>query len=185
MDGVVLVAFTDSPMQRIWEQVSAAREAGVGYLVVFLNKADLVEDTEQLELLEMEIRDFLNLYGFDGDWCPIIRGSALQALSGDAHAEAKIMELLEVCDQSFQPSTPNNDTRACSKFSCMFYLLNKAEGGRDKPIFKGYYPHFTFGTTVLKGGCEMPVNVAIDGQLALIGVDDEGVHGVFVFLSMK
>jgi len=99
MDGAILVvAATDGPKAQTREHILLARQVGVPYIVVFLNKVDLVDDEELLELVEMEIRDLLNFYGYPGDTTPIIRGSALGALNGDPKWEAKILELLDVLD---------------------------------------------------------------------------------------
>mgnify|MGYP001132766717 FL=1 len=99
MDGAILVvAATDGPKAQTREHILLARQVGVPYIVVFLNKVDLVDDEELLELAEMEIRDLLNFYGYPGDTTPIIRGSALGALNGDPKWEAKILELMEVLD---------------------------------------------------------------------------------------
>ncbi len=99
MDAAILVvAATDGPKAQTREHILLARQVGVPYIIVFLNKVDLVDDEELLELVEMEIRDLLNFYGYPGDTTPIIRGSALGALNGDPKWEAKILELLEVMD---------------------------------------------------------------------------------------
>jgi elongation factor Tu len=99
MDGAILVvAATDGPKAQTREHILLARQVGVPYIVVFLNKVDLVDDEELLELAEMEIRDLLNFYGYPGDTTPIVRGSALGALNGDPKWEAKILELLDVLD---------------------------------------------------------------------------------------
>ncbi len=99
MDGAILVvAATDGPKAQTREHILLARQVGVPYIVVFLNKVDMVDDEELLELAEMEIRDLLNFYGYPGDTTPIIRGSALGALNGDPQWEAKIVELMETLD---------------------------------------------------------------------------------------
>jgi elongation factor Tu len=99
MDGAILVvAATDGPKAQTREHILLARQVGVPYIVVFLNKVDMVDDEELLELAEMEIRDLLNFYGYPGDTTPIIRGSALGALNGDPKWEAKVLELMEVLD---------------------------------------------------------------------------------------
>ena len=92
MDGAILViAATDGPMAQTREHILLSRQVGVPKMVVFMNKCDQVDDPELLDLVEMEIRDLLNEYGFDGDNTPIIRGSALLALQGDPKWEAKIL----------------------------------------------------------------------------------------------
>src|SRR5471030_1610037 len=99
MDGAILVvSAADGPMPQTREHILLARQVGVPYIVVFLNKADMVDDAELLELVEMEIRDLLSEYEFPGDDIPIVRVSALKALEGDAEYEAKILELAEALD---------------------------------------------------------------------------------------
>jgi elongation factor Tu len=99
MDGAILVvAATDGPMPQTREHILLARQVGVPRLVVFMNKVDLVDDEELLELVEMEIRDLLNFYGFDGDNTPVIRGSALAGLNNEPQGVEQIMELMEAVD---------------------------------------------------------------------------------------
>jgi elongation factor Tu len=100
MDGAILVvAATDGPMPQTKEHVLLARQVGVPYIVVFLNKCDAVEDTELIELVEMEVRELLSKYDYPGDDTPIIRGSALGALNGEAQWEAKVDELMAAVDK--------------------------------------------------------------------------------------
>ena len=109
MDGAILVcAATDGPMPQTREHILLARQVGVPHIVVFLNKCDMVDDEELLELVDMEIRDLLSEYGFPGDETPIIRGSALQALNGDPKYVAAIEELMAAVD-SYVP-TPVKET---------------------------------------------------------------------------
>ena len=99
MDGaIIVVAATDGPMPQTREHVLLARQVNVPRIVVFLNKCDLVEDEEMLELVEMDMRELLSFYDYDGDNTPIIRGSALGALNGDPTWVAKVMELMEAVD---------------------------------------------------------------------------------------
>jgi elongation factor Tu len=101
MDGAILVvSAADGPMPQTREHVLLARQVGVPYIVVFLNKADMVDDPELLDLVELEVRELLTSYEFPGDDVPVITGSALKALEGDAEAIAKIEELLNACDNS-------------------------------------------------------------------------------------
>ena len=101
MDGAILVvAATDGPMPQTKEHVLLARQVGVPYVVVFLNKCDAVEDPELIDLVEMEVRELLTKYQFPGDDVPVIRGSALGALNGEAQWEAKIDELMEAVDKN-------------------------------------------------------------------------------------
>ena len=100
MDGAILVvAATDGPMPQTREHILLARQVGVPAIVVFMNKVDMVDDPELLDLVEMEIRDLLSKYEFPGDTTPIVRGSALKALEGDATYTEKIMELMKACDE--------------------------------------------------------------------------------------
>ena len=99
MDGAILVvAATDGPMPQTREHILLARQVGVPSIVVFMNKVDMVDDEELLELVDMEIRDLLSFYEFDGDNTPIIQGSALGGLNGEAKWVEKIMELMDACD---------------------------------------------------------------------------------------
>ena len=106
MDGAILVvAATDGPMPQTKEHILLARQVGVPQVVVFMNKVDLVDDAELLDLVEMEIRDLLTSYGFDGDNTPIIRGSATGALAGEPQWVAKVTELMDAVD-SYIPLPP-------------------------------------------------------------------------------
>ena len=99
MDGAILVvAATDGPMPQTREHILLARQVGVEKIVVFLNKCDMVDDEELIDLVEMEVRELLSEYGFDGDNTPVIRGSALKALEGDAAWVGKIDELMDAVD---------------------------------------------------------------------------------------
>ena len=100
MDGAILVvAATDGPMPQTNEHVLLAKQVNVPKMVVFLNKVDLVDDEEMLDLVEMEVRDLLSKYDFDGDNAPVIRGSALGALNGEPKWEEKVMELMDAVDE--------------------------------------------------------------------------------------
>ena len=100
MDGAILVvAATDGPMPQTREHILLARQVGVPYIVVFLNKCDMVDDEELIDLVEMEVRELLNEYDFDGDNCPVIRGSALKAGEGDPKWVPCIMELMDAVDE--------------------------------------------------------------------------------------
>ena len=110
MDGAILViAATDGPMAQTREHILLARQVGVPKMVVFMNKCDMVDDPELLDLVEMEIRDLLNEYGFEGDDTPIIRGSALKALEGDPEWTPKIDELMEAVDTWIPTPERDND----------------------------------------------------------------------------
>ena len=109
MDGAILViAATDGVMAQTREHILLSRQVGVPRMVVFMNKCDMVDDEELLDLVEMEIREILSEYGFDGDNTPIIRGSALKALEGDPKWTAKIDELMDAVDTWIE--TPERDT---------------------------------------------------------------------------
>jgi elongation factor Tu len=111
MDGAILVvAATDGPMPQTNEHVLLARQVNVPKIVVFLNKCDMVDDPEMLELVEMEVRDLLSKYNFDGDNAPVIRGSALGGLNGDDKWEEKIMELMENVD-NYIPIPPRENEK--------------------------------------------------------------------------
>jgi len=100
MDGAILVvAATDGPMPQTKEHVLLARQVGVPYIVVALNKSDMVDDEEILELVEVEVRELLSMYEFPGDDAPVVRVSGLKALEGDAHWSEQIMKLMNACDE--------------------------------------------------------------------------------------
>ena len=110
MDGAILVvSATDGPMPQTREHILLARQVGVKYLIVFLNKTDLVDDEELLELVEMEVRELLNEYNFPGDDIPVIRGSALKALEGDPEQEEVIMNLMDTVDEYIPTPERDND----------------------------------------------------------------------------
>ena len=110
MDGAILViAATDGPMAQTREHILLARQVGVPKMVVFMNKCDMVDDPELLDLVEMEIRELLTEYGYDGDNTPIIRGSALKALEGDPAWTAKIDELMDAVDTWIPTPERDND----------------------------------------------------------------------------
>ncbi|WP_159722926.1 elongation factor Tu [Enterococcus sp. CSURQ0835] len=109
MDGAILVvSATDGPMPQTREHILLARQVGVKYLVVFLNKTDLVDDDELIDLVEMEVRELLTEYGFPGDDIPVLKGSALKALEGDPEQEKVIMDLMDTVDEYIP--TPERDT---------------------------------------------------------------------------
>jgi elongation factor Tu len=110
MDGaIIVVAATDGPMPQTREHILLARQVGVPRLVVFMNKVDLVDDPELLELVEMEIRELLTFYKFDGDNTPVIQGSALGALNKEPKWVEKVMELMEACDTWIQLPVRDQD----------------------------------------------------------------------------
>ncbi|WP_337917364.1 elongation factor Tu, partial [Vibrio cholerae] len=96
--GILVVAATDGPMPQTREHILLGRQVGIPYIIVFMNKCDMVDDEELLELVEMEVRELLSEYDFPGDDLPVIQGSALGALNGEAQWEAKIVELAEALD---------------------------------------------------------------------------------------
>ncbi|POT29922.1 elongation factor Tu [Citrobacter braakii] len=146
MDGAILVvAATDGPMPQTREHILLGRQVGVPYIIVFLNKCDMVDDEELLELVEMEVRELLSQYDFPGDDTPIVRGSALKALEGEAEWEEVLAK-----PGSIKPHT---------KFESEVYILSKDEGGRHTPFFKGYRPQFYFRTTDVTGTIELPEGV--------------------------
>ncbi len=111
MDGAILVvAATDGPMPQTREHILLARQVNVPRIVVFLNKVDIVDDPEMIDLVEMEVRELLSFYKFDGDNAPVIRGSALGGLNGDAQWEEKIMELMNSVDE-YIPIPPRENEK--------------------------------------------------------------------------
>ncbi|MBC62623.1 MAG: elongation factor Tu [Zetaproteobacteria bacterium] len=253
MDGAILVvSASDGPMPQTREHILLARQVGVPKIVVFLNKCDMVDDEELLELVEMEVRELLNSYQFPGDDIPIIRGSALNALNAadvnDENAK-KVLELISACDETIpvperdldkdfimpiedvfsisgrgtvvtgriergivrvgdemeivgiketqkttctgvemfrklldqgqagdnvgvllrgtkreevargQVLAKPSSIKPHTHFKAKIYVLNKDEGGRHTPFFKGYRPQFYFRTTDVTGAVKLPENV--------------------------
>ena len=126
MDGAILVVSgADGPMPQTREHILLSRQVGVPKLVVFLNKADMVDDDELLDLVEMEVRELLSEYGFPGDDTPIIRGSALGALNGDAKWEEKINELMEAVDTYIDQPVSETDKQFLMPVEDVFTITGR------------------------------------------------------------
>ncbi|MGN0028185.1 MAG: elongation factor Tu [Marinilabiliaceae bacterium] len=154
MDGAILVcAATDGPMPQTREHILLARQVNVPRIVVFMNKVDLVDDAEMLDLVEMELRELLTFYEFDGDNSPVIRGSALGALNGEPQWEDKVMELMNAVDEWIP--TPVRDT--------------------EKPFLMPVEDAMTITGrgTVATGRIETGV-VHVGDELQIVGLDAEG-----------
>ena len=152
MDGAILViAATDGPMAQTREHILLARQVGVPRMVVFMNKCDMVDDPELLDLVEMEIRDLLNQYDYDGDNTPIIRGSALKALEGDPAYVEKINELMDAVDEWIP--TPERDV--------------------DKPFLMSIEDVFTITGrgTVVTGRVERG-QLKLNDEVEIVGIKD-------------
>ncbi|MFL2020401.1 MAG: elongation factor Tu [Weissella hellenica] len=153
MDGAILVvAATDGPMPQTREHILLARQVGVDYLVVFLNKTDLVDDDELTDLVEMEVRELLSEYDFPGDDIPVLRGSALKALEGDAEQVKVIEELMDTVD-SYIP-TPVRDT--------------------DKPFLMPVEDVFTItGRGTVASGRVDRGTVKLNDEIEIVGLKEE------------
>ena len=152
MDGAILVvAATDGPMPQTREHILLAHQVGVPYIVVFLNKCDMVDDEELIDLVEMEVRELLSKNGFDGDNAPVIRGSALKGGEGDPKWEARLQELMDAVD-SYIP-TPSRET--------------------DKPFMMAVEDVFTITGrgTVATGRVERG-QVKVGEEVEIIGIKD-------------
>ena len=167
MDGAILVvAATDGPMPQTREHVLLAKQVGVPYIVVALNKSDMVDDAEILELVEMEVRELLNQYEFPGDDAPVIQVSALKALEGDATWGAKVLDLMNACDE-FIPE-PVRDT--------------------EKPFLMPVEDVFTITGrgTVLTGKVERG-QVKVNDEVEIVGIRDKQkttVTGIEMFRKL-
>lgn len=168
MDGAILVvSAADGPMPQTREHILLARQVGVKYIVVYLNKCDMVDDPELLELVEMEVRDLLSEYDFPGDDVPVIAGSALKALEGDESYEEKILELMAAVDEYIP--TPERDT--------------------DKPFMMPVEDVFsiTGRGTVATGRVERG-EVRVGDEVEIVGIKDETskttVTGVEMFRKL-
>ena len=136
MDGAILVvSAADGPMPQTREHILLSRQVGVPYIVVFLNKVDMVDDEELLELVEMEVRDLLTEYEFPGDDVPVIAGSALKALEGDASYEEKILELMAAVDEYIPTPERDNDKPFMMPVEDVFSITGRgtvATGGVER-----------------------------------------------------
>ena len=164
MDGAILVvAATDGVMAQTREHILLARQVGVPYIVVFMNKCDMVDDDELLDLVEMEIRDLLTEYGFPGDDTPVIRGSALKALEGDAEWQKKVIELMDAVDE-YIPD-PERET--------------------DKPFLMPVEDVFTITGrgTVATGRVERGT-LHLNDPLEIVGIKEEAMKTVVTGIEM-
>ena len=164
MDGAILVvAATDGPMPQTREHILLARQVGVDYLVVFLNKTDLVDDAELIDLVEMEVRELLSEYDFPGDDIPVIKGSALKALEGDADNAKIIEELMDTVD-SYVPE-PERET--------------------DKPFLMPIEDVFTITGrgTVASGRVDRGV-IKVNDEVEIVGLKDEAQKTVVTGVEM-
>ena len=133
MDGAILVvAATDGPMPQTREHVLLARQVGVPYIVVALNKADMVDDEEILELVELEVRELLSQYEFPGDDVPVVRVSALKALEGDAEWAEKVLELMNACDESIPEPTREVDKPFLMPVEDVFSITGRGTVGTGR-----------------------------------------------------
>ncbi len=164
MDGAILVvSAADGPMPQTREHILLSKQVGVPYIVVFMNKCDMVDDEELLELVEMEIRDLLSEYEFPGDDTPVIKGSALRALEGDAKWEEKVLELMAAVDD-YIPQ-PERDT--------------------DKPFLMPVEDVFTITGrgTVATGRVERGV-VKVGDEVTVVGLAEEPTKTVVTGVEM-
>src|ERR687886_590172 len=156
MDGAILVvSAADGPMPQTREHILLARQVGVPYIVVALNKVDMVDDPELLELVELEVRELLSSYEFPGDDVPVVRVSALKALAGDnvgVLLRGTGKDDVERGQVLAKPGTITPHTN----FEAQVYVLSKEEGGRHTPFFNNYRPQFYFRTTDVTGEVVLP-----------------------------
>jgi elongation factor Tu len=164
MDGAILVvAATDGPMPQTREHILLARQVGVQYIVVFLNKCDLVDDPELIDLVEMEVRDLLTEYDYPGDDIPVVRGSALKALEGDKEAQEQILKLMDIVDEYIP--TPERQT--------------------DKPFLMPVEDVFTItGRGTVASGRIDRGTIKIGDEVEIVGLVDDVLKSVVTGLEM-
>jgi elongation factor Tu len=174
MDGAILVvSAADGPMPQTREHILLARQVGVPYIVVFLNKVDMVDDPELLELVEVEIRDLLSEYDFPGDDIPFVTGSALKALEGDKEYEAKILELAEQLDTYIPEPTRDLDKPFLMPVEDVFSITGRgtvATGRVEQGIIKT-------GETVEIVGIKATTSTVVTGVEMFKKILDEGRAG--------
>jgi elongation factor Tu len=164
MDGAILVvAATDGPMPQTKEHVLLARQVGVPYIVVALNKSDMVDDEEILELVEMEVRELLSYYEFPGDDLPVVRVSALKALEGDAHWSEELMKLMDAVDE----------------------FIPQPEREIDKPFLMPVEDVFTITGrgTVVTGRIERGV-VKVNEEVEIVGIHEKSIKTTVTGVEM-
>src|SRR5213595_3531987 len=175
MDGAILVvSAADGPMPQTREHILLARQVGVPYIVVFLNKADMVDDAELLELVEVEVRELLSEYDFPGDDIPFITGSALKALEGDADAKQKIIELAEALDTYIPEPQRDLDKPFLMPVEDVFSITGRgtvATGRIEQGIVK------TGETVEIVGIHEQTSNTVVTGVEMFRKILDEGRAG--------
>ncbi|MBK9254584.1 MAG: elongation factor Tu [Saprospiraceae bacterium] len=164
MDGAILVcAATDGPMPQTREHILLARQVGVPKVVVFMNKVDLVDDPEMLELVEMELRELLDQYEFDGDNAAIIQGSALKALEGDAGAKQKILDLMDAVDAQIPEPVRDVDKPFLMPIEDVFSITGRgtvATGRIERGVINTGDPVEIVG--MMKAG-DKPLNSTVTG----------------------
>ncbi len=174
MDGAILVvSAADGAMPQTREHILLARQVGVPYIVVFLNKVDMVDDPELLELVEVEIRDLLSEYEFPGDDIPFVAGSALKALEGDEDAEAKILELAETLDTYIPEPVRDLDRPFLMPVEDVFSITGRgtvATGRVEQGIIKT-------GETVEIVGIKATTNTVVTGVEMFKKILDQGQAG--------
>ncbi len=183
MDGAILVvAATDGPMPQTREHILLARQVGVPAVVAFLNKTDLVDDPELIELVEMEVRELLSFYEFDGDNVPITQGSALKALEGDAEAEQAIIELMKSVDEYIPTPTRDIDKPFLMPVEDVFSITGRgtvATGRIERGVIN------TGDPVEIIGLMEKPLKSTITGVEMFRKILDRGEAGDNVGLLLR
>jgi len=178
MDGAILVvAATDGPMPQTREHILLAKQVGVPKIVVYMNKTDLVDDEEMLELVEMEVRELLDQYEFDGDNSAVIQGSALKALEGDADAVQSIKDLMEACDAQIPEPTRDVDMPFLMPVEDVFSITGRgtvATGRIERGVIKIGDPMEIIG--LMKEG-EKPLSTVCTGVEMFRKILDRGEAG--------
>ncbi|MCI1359983.1 MAG: elongation factor Tu, partial [Lactobacillus sp.] len=160
---ILVVAATDGPMPQTREHILLARQVGVQYIVVFLNKCDLVDDPELIDLVEMEVRDLLSEYDYPGEDIPVVRGSALQALQGDKEQQEVILKLMDIVDEYIP--TPERDT--------------------DKPFLMPVEDVFTItGRGTVASGRIDRGTIKVGDEVEIVGLVDNVLKSVVTGLEM-
>ena len=183
MDGAILVvAATDGPMPQTREHILLARQVGVPAVVAFLNKTDLVDDPELIELVEMEVRELLSFYEFDGDNVPITQGSALKALEGDAEAEQAIIDLMKSVDEYIPTPTRDIDKPFLMPVEDVFSITGRgtvATGRIERGVIN------TGDPVEIIGLMEKPLKSTITGVEMFRKILDRGEAGDNVGLLLR
>lgn len=160
LDGAILVVSApDGVMAQTREQLKLLQQSGVSKVIIYISKCDMLDDSKSISSLEMELRELISKYGFDGKNTPIIKGSALKAIEGDKDGETSIQELITSMDKWITKKTSTEKATSHTKFNAVVYLLTKEEGGSNTPLFSDYKPQISISNSRESATINLPSGI--------------------------